>query len=178
MDTRWRKKSESNQQSRWQSKIVTLKQRHWKVVFIWNRATFDKISALNPDYIPLCISDLEIFSWITVYTNWSRVAISEAIMFMGVLHACSLTHCSILGKLLFTTLGKLSQSRMMYLRILASSGSVRFNPQTKKPAGCEIEQKLNKIRNLKIWTAPQHQAVTELNWENYFSIALFCKKWL
>lgn len=100
-----------------------------------------RLYAFTPDYVPLCALHLEIFSWTTVYTKRSRVAISEATMFMGVLHACSSTHCSILGKLLFITLGKLSQSRMMYLRILASSGSVRFNPQTKKPAGCKNEQK-------------------------------------
>lgn len=100
-----------------------------------------RLYAFTPDYVPLFALHLEIFSWTTVYTKRSRVAISEATMFMGVLHACSSTHCSILGKLLFITLGKLSQSRMMYLRILASSGSVRFNPQTKKPAGCKNEQK-------------------------------------
>lgn len=81
------------------------------------------------------MAPFEVLSLTMVGTNWSRVAMSEAIMFMGILPACCFTHCSILGRLLCMTLGKLSQRRRMYLSILALSGSVRFKPQTKKPTG-------------------------------------------
>ena len=76
----------------------------------------------------------EILSSTTVEMKSPRVARSEATMFMGVLPACSFTHRSRRGRLLRMTLGKLSQSRWMYLSILASLGSVRFKPQTKKSA--------------------------------------------
>lgn len=55
---------------------------------------------------------------------------------LGFLEACCFNHCSSFGRLLRTTLAKLSQRRRTYFRILVSCGNVRFRPQAKKPTGC------------------------------------------
>lgn len=69
----------------------------------------------------------------TVGTKPLRVTTSEATMLKGVFRFCCCTHWSSLGRLRRTTLGKLSQIRRMYFRILRSLGRVMFKPQTKKP---------------------------------------------